>query len=161
MEEKIKIFGIIVTISLAFIGYIIKYLNEKRIHRREEELALVNERLEKLYGPLYFLIVASDTAFKSLLSKLGREHLRPDPSESDLKEWRNWAINILMPNNRVQKDIIYRNAYLILEDEPPACFTNFVRHVSEMEGRRFFGKLSCNWISGRHARICTFYLSEA
>ena len=132
-NEFVEITGIAVTVFIALIGYLVTYLNDKRIHRREEELSLINEQLEKLYGPLYFLTIAGETSYKSLLNKLGRDHVSTNPDESDLKEWRNWMINIFMPNNRAEKDIIYRNAYLIVEDNPPRCFSDFVRHVSEME----------------------------
>ena len=128
-----EILGFAIPILVAIISYMGTYLNDKTIHKREEELALVNERLEKLYGPLYFLIIASDTPFKTLLSKLGRDHIRPNPSPEDLALWRIWAKNIFMPNNFAQKEIIYQNAYLILEEKPPECFSVFVRHVSEME----------------------------
>lgn len=132
-EASIKIIGVIVTILLAFFGYIITYLNDKRIHRREEELKLINARLEKFYGPLYFSTIAGEKAYKALLTKLGRSMVNDNPTNEELEEWRDWVTHIFMPNDRKQRDIIYNYGYLIVEDQPPQCFIDFVRHVSECE----------------------------
>ncbi len=130
--EKIN-FEILTTIVLAFIGYIYTYFNNKKTRKREEQLKLINQRLEKFYGPMYFLTIAGRTSYQTLLNKLGRNLVNVNPTEVELKEWREWVINIFMPDNRVQRDIIYKNAYLILESDTPECLVTFVKHVSEFE----------------------------
>ncbi|MEM1323651.1 MAG: hypothetical protein AAGG75_25545 [Bacteroidota bacterium] len=126
-------FDIITTVFLAFVGYLITYLYDKRQHSRSESLALVNQRLEKFYGPLYFSTIAGKTSYETLLKKIGRDKVNDNPSNSELKEWRDWVVNIFMPINIRQRDIIYENAFLVMEDKTPECLVNFVKHVSELE----------------------------
>jgi len=43
----------ILTIILAFVGYLMTFLSTRLLARRRDKLRLVNKRLNELYGPLY------------------------------------------------------------------------------------------------------------
>ncbi|MER6468031.1 hypothetical protein [Streptomyces collinus] len=49
----------VVTIGLAFVGYVVTYLNGLRLTQRQERLARVNRQLSDLYGPLFALTEAN------------------------------------------------------------------------------------------------------
>lgn len=126
--------SIIVTIALAFIGYLIAYLSSVQTAKRDAQLELINKRIGEFYGPLYIATQASRKSFAALLQKLNRSNVLKDPSgpptEKQLAEWRIWMANVFMPTNEFIEKLIVENAYLIQEEEVPECFLQFVTHVS-------------------------------
>ena len=63
----------VLTIVLAFAGYLMTFLSTRMMARRADRLRLVNQRLNEFYGPLYVATVAGNIAYRSLLRKQGRE----------------------------------------------------------------------------------------
>jgi hypothetical protein len=61
----------VLTIVLAFAGYLVTFMSNRMMARRADRLRLVNQRLNKFYGPLYVATVAGNIAYKSLLAKQG------------------------------------------------------------------------------------------
>jgi hypothetical protein len=118
----------ILTIILAFAGYLITFLTSRVSGRRAARLRLVDQRLNDFYGPLYVATVAGNIAYKSLLQKQGKTDCHPI-REEDLKEWTVWMTNIFMPLNDVRERIIIENAHLIVEEQMPQCLLDFVTHV--------------------------------
>jgi hypothetical protein len=120
--------AIILTITLAFAGYLITFLTSRVSGRRAARLRLVDQRLNDFYGPLYVATVAGNIAYKSLLQKQGKAQCHPIRDE-DLKEWMLWMTTIFMPLNDVREKIIIANAHLIVEEQMPQCLLDFVTHV--------------------------------
>ena len=118
----------ILTIILAFAGYLITFLTSRVSDRRAARLRLVDQRLNDFYGPLYVATVAGNIAYKSLLQKQGKTQCHPIRDE-DLKEWALWMTTIFMPLNDVREKIIIENAHLIVEEQMPQCLLDFVTHV--------------------------------
>ncbi len=118
----------ILTIVLAFIGYLVTFLSNRMIARRADMLRLVNERLNEFYGPLYVATIAGNTAYRTLLNKQGKTQCHPIRDE-DLKEWVLWVTTIFMPLNDVREKIIIEKAHLIIEEQMPQCLLDFVTHV--------------------------------
>ncbi len=118
----------ILTIILAFAGYLITFLTSRVSGRRTARLRLVDQRLNEFYGPLYVATVAGNIAYKTLLDKQGKTQCHPIRDE-DLKEWMLWMTTIFMPLNDVREKIIIDNAHLIVEEEMPQCLLDFVTHV--------------------------------
>jgi hypothetical protein len=118
----------ILTITLAFAGYLVTFLSNRMMARRADRLRLVNQRLNEFYGPLYVATVAGNIAYKSLLQKQGKAQCHPIRDE-DLKEWVLWMKAIFMPLNDVREKIIIENAHLIVEENMPQCLLDFVTHV--------------------------------
>jgi hypothetical protein len=118
----------ILTIILAFVGYIVTFMINRMMARRADHLRLVDQRLNNFYGPLYVATLAGNTAYKSLLGKQGKTQCHPIRDE-DLKEWILWMTTIFMPLNDVREKIIIENAHLIIEEKMPQCLLDFVTHV--------------------------------
>ena len=122
--------ALITTIILAFIGYIVKYVNDTISYQREKKLALINQRLDLLYGPLYFQIIAGRKIEKMLLKKFGMKDNKDTLQEKYYPEWRLFVVEVLMPLNLMREKIILDNSYLIIESTPPNCFSDFITHVA-------------------------------
>jgi hypothetical protein len=122
-----------VTIVLAFIGYVVKYIFDKMSYRREKKLELINQRLNLFYGPLYFESIAGKEIDAKLRIKLKIPPDKNDFEEQYYEEWRLFVNEVLMPLNLMREKIILENSYLIIEDDPPKCLKDFVVHVSTLK----------------------------
>ena len=118
----------VLTVLLAFIGYLATFLSARMLARRKDKLELVNRRLNEFYGPLYVASQAGNIAYRSLLKKQGKSQSFPI-LDSELKEWMLWMTTIFMPLNDVREKIIIEKAYLIVEEQMPQCLLDFVTHV--------------------------------
>ena len=118
----------ILTILLAFAGYLITFLSARMLARRRDKLDLVNRRLNEFYGPLYVASEAGNIAYRSLLNKQGKTQSFPILDE-EMKEWMLWMTTIFMPLNDVREKVIIEKAHLIVEEQMPQCLLDFVTHV--------------------------------
>jgi hypothetical protein len=118
----------ILTVVLAFIGYLATFLSARMLARRKDELDLVNKRLNEFYGPLYVASQAGNIAYRSLLRKQGKAQSEPITDE-EMKDWILWMTTIFMPLNDTREKIIIEKAYLIVEEQMPRCLLDFVTHV--------------------------------
>ncbi len=118
----------VLTISIAFAGYLITILGARMLARRRDKLKLVNKRLNEFYGPLYVASEAGNIAYRSLLTRQGKE--KSDPIlDSEMKEWTLWMTTIFMPLNDIREKVIIEKAHLIIEERMPQCLLDFVTHV--------------------------------
>jgi len=118
----------ILTIVLAFAGYLVTFMSTRMMARRADRLKLVNKRLNEFYGPLYVASQAGNIAYRSLLQKQGKTQSFPI-LDSEMKEWVLWMTTIFMPLNDIREKIIIEKAYLIVEEQMPHCLLDFVTHV--------------------------------
>ena len=118
----------ILTVVLAFAGYLVTFLSTRMMARRADRLRLVNERLNEFYGPLYVASQAGNIAYRSLLKKQGKTQSEPI-LDSEMKEWVLWMTTIFMPLNDIREKIIIEKAHLIVEEAMPHCLLDFVTHV--------------------------------
>lgn len=133
MGDK-TIITLTVTVGLAFLGFIIKYLNDVAIARRRDRLDRINQQLKYLYGPLYATRHVSHIAWEAFRSRYrpGKRFFRsePPPSKDELAAWRLWMTEVFMPLNlRLEKTIV-ENGDLIIEKEMPECFLRLCAHVA-------------------------------
>jgi hypothetical protein len=118
----------ILTIVLAFAGYLMTFLSARMLARRRDKLKLVNKRLNEFYGPLYVASEAGNIAYRALLKQQGKE--KSDPIlDSEMKDWVLWMTTIFMPLNDIREKIIIEKAYLVVEERMPQCLLDFVTHV--------------------------------
>ncbi|MFZ0744230.1 MAG: hypothetical protein WAM85_07475 [Terracidiphilus sp.] len=118
----------ILTIILAFAGYLVAFLSARMLARRRDKLRLVNKRLNEFYGPLYVASEAGNIAYRSLLNKQGKTQSFPILDE-EMKEWVLWMTTIFMPLNDIREKVIIEKAHLIVEEQMPQCLLDFVTHV--------------------------------
>jgi hypothetical protein len=118
----------VLTVILAFVGYLATFLSARVLARRKDKLELVNRRLNEFYGPLYVASQAGNIAYRSLLKKQGKTQSFPI-LDDEMKEWMLWMTTIFMPLNDEREKIIIKKAYLIVEEQMPLCLLDFVTHV--------------------------------
>lgn len=120
--------AVVLTVIVAFAGYIITSWSAHILARRRDKLDLVNKRLNEFYGPLYVASEAGNIAYRSLLAKQGKTQSEPI-TDADLKDWVLWIRTIFIPLNDIREKIIIENAHLIIEEKMPQCLLDFVTHV--------------------------------
>jgi len=118
----------ILTLVLAFAGYLVTFFSARMLARRRDKLDLVNKRLNEFYGPLYVASEAGHIAYRSLMNKQGKTTSNPVLDE-EMPEWVLWNRTIFMPLNDVREQIIISKAYLIVEEHMPQCLLEYVTHV--------------------------------
>lgn len=136
MDSK-TIATLVVTVTLAFIGYIVKYLHDVAVARRKDRLERVNLQLRNLYGPLYALDRATRIAWEAFSKRY--PDIDPHPrdfnsrplstTKEGLVEWRLWMSEVFMPFNLKTEKLIVENADLIIENEMPTCLLQLVAHI--------------------------------
>ena len=142
--------GLFLTVVLAVSGYFATYYYSLRLTRKQHELDLVNRRMNEFYGPLYVSTQMGIIAIAALLRQFGREETlfydrnRP-PTDAELAEWRLWVEHVFMPINDFREKLILEKAYLIREQEMPACLLDFITHVSS------YKPLLLKWHKGNFA----------
>jgi hypothetical protein len=123
----------IVTILLAFSGYLVTYLNSLRLSQRSERLERISRQLGELYGPLYGLIDAETAVFKVFRSivRPNKHFFSEDdpPTEEDLAAWRLWMTTVFAPINNRMYELVLSKSDLLIEPEMPQCFRDLAAHV--------------------------------
>ena len=125
----------IVTIGVAFIGYLITYWNNILLTQRAEQLNRINRQLSELYGPLYSLEHTGSQAWAAFRTKY-RSNVpafftnNPPPTEEDLKAWRLWTTTVFMPQTMQLRELIVSKADLIIEPDMPECLNNLCAHAA-------------------------------
>ena len=116
----------VITVLLAFLGYVATYLNNLQLSRRKDRLERVNQQLSELYGPMFSLTHASSIAWKWFREVHSVEGKTTD---DDLKEWRLWMSVVFMPQNVKLYDIILNKSDLLIETAMPQSLLDFCAHT--------------------------------
>ena len=95
----------VLTISIAFAGYLITILGARMLARRRDKLKLVNKRLNEFYGPLYVASEAGNIAYRSFLTARARRRAI-GVLDSEMKKWMLWMTTIFMPLNDIREKVI-------------------------------------------------------
>jgi hypothetical protein len=123
----------LITVVLAFIGYLVNHASGVRRHQLEARFRFVSAQLERLYGPLYALVQANTASYRAF-----RKTFRPDAplfdrtkpfSEEERAIWRTWAENVFIPSNLKIRDVIEQNAHLIISGQMPPVFEAVLAHI--------------------------------
>lgn len=133
--DKNLLFTTIITIVLAFAGYIITYLNNLRLAQRTERLDRVNRQLSEFYGPMFALIHATEITWSAFRSeyRVNNNYYFDDknpPNNEEQKEWRLWIINVFMPINIRLYELVLSKSDLLVESEMPECLLLLCAHVA-------------------------------
>ena len=124
-----------VTVVLAFIGYLITYLNNLRLTQRKDRLDRVNRQLGELYGPLFALNHASHIARQKFLQKYAAGRTRffskeVKHTDEELRAWRHWMQTVFMPINMRIYELILSKSDLLIESHMPPCLIQLCAHVA-------------------------------
>ncbi|MCG7203786.1 hypothetical protein [Streptomyces arenae] len=132
-------FTMILTVGLAFLGYLATYVNGLRLTQRQARLDRVNAQLNNFYGPLFALMEANSRVYDTFSVMYAREDGRDPfdhdipPSEEELARWRTWATSVFIPNIRAMRDVVVTRADLLIEEEMPEALLQLCAHVSGYE----------------------------
>ncbi|MBT3337934.1 MAG: hypothetical protein HN855_03580 [Anaerolineae bacterium] len=153
MDEK-TIVTLSVSLFLAFMGYIAKYLNDLNITRMKERLERVNDQLRDLYGPLFSLNHVSAETWSAFSEEYcnsedfrtpGSRGVSPQTEEAK-KIWRHWMKHVFMPLNTEMFELITDHADLLEEKEMPESILQLGAHVQGYKG------VLAAWEEGDHSR---------
>lgn len=125
-----------VTVGLAFIGYLVTYINSLSMARRKEKLERVNRQLSELYGPMFGITHASETAWKEFKKRYRFGALfegKPRAKSKEFAAFRLWMTTIFMPMNKHLFDLILAKSDLLLESEMPECMLQYCAHIAAYE----------------------------
>ena len=127
----------LVTIVLAFVGYMITYLNNLRLSQHKDRIDRVNRQLGEFYGPLFALVNASQITRMKFLEKYAdgrtsffKSEKKIKHSEKDLKTWRHWMKTVFMPINIRIYELILSKSDLLIESNMPICLVELCAHVA-------------------------------
>lgn len=123
----------VVTILVAFTGYLATYFNNLRLSQRNQRLERVSRQLGELYGPLYGLNEA-----ETAIWQIFRARYRPEqhffdeedpPTEEELEAWRLWMTTVFAPMNNQMHELVLSKSDLLIETEMPECLRELCAHV--------------------------------
>jgi hypothetical protein len=129
----LEVISLLVTILLAFVGYIVTYVNNTRLQRRKDRLDRVNQQLRELYGPLYAVVRVSDmvwTDFRSRWRPEGGSWDEQQMTEEEKREWRIWISEIFLPLNLRMETAIMEHADLMIEEQIPESLLVLGAHIA-------------------------------
>ena len=126
---------LVVTVVVAFAGFLATYLNGLRVAQRKDRLDRVNRQLSELYGPLLALTSAayrSWAAFRSRYRSGSDGYFDPSVplTEEDEQAWRRWMRSVFQPLNERMEEVVTTKADLLNERAMPDCVLQLVAHVS-------------------------------
>jgi len=125
---------LVVPALIASLGWLVTHRNNHAIARRRERLDLINQRLDKFYGPLYVSAETGRIAYEAFVKRMGNVRAMFEqgekPTDKQLEEWYLWTRTVFVPNNERIEGLIVTEAYLIREEVMPECLLNFVAHVA-------------------------------
>lgn len=133
IDNKIMI-PAFVTISVAFLGFVVKYWNDIKLAKRKDKLDRINKQLGDFYGPLYSLMKSNHQAWESFRKKHkpnGAYFNDPNypTTEEQIEVWKHYMKYVFMPTNEKMYDIIVSKSDLLLEDEIPKCLLDLISHI--------------------------------
>jgi hypothetical protein len=132
--------AIVVGVLLAFVGYVVKYVNDLRLAQRKDRLDRVNRQLSELYGPLYALNAADSRLWSEFMhlhapkSQAFWSLTGKPPTDEQAEAWRLWMTTVFMPLNREMRNAVVDHADLLRDsDGMPKCLLDLCAHVAGYE----------------------------
>jgi hypothetical protein len=132
---SVEAIAVVVTVVLALIGYVVKYLNDLRLAVRKDRLDRVNRQLSDLYGPLFALDAAGDRLWQEFRARYPLDWDSTVPlTMAETAAWRLWMTTIFMPLHRQMKEVVVDHADLLREaGEVPNCLLDLCANVAGYE----------------------------
>jgi hypothetical protein len=119
---------------LTYRGWGVAHQNAIDLEKRKAELLFVSDQIRYLYGPLTALCETRDAAFGALMTQLapGRRDFFDDGERTpeELRQWRLWRTEVLMPLVVKIEECILQNAHLIEGREVPHSFVLVMTHLA-------------------------------
>jgi len=121
--------AVVLGIISGAIGYGFSFVSE----HRKSQLQRTNTQIEKIYGPLYALSIASRRAYSELHHLAGRSTNYFDddnpPDAEQVELWRRWMKTVFMPINLKMEAAILDNSQLVAGNKISQPFIDLIAHV--------------------------------
>jgi hypothetical protein len=122
--------GVAIALGGAIIGLVVNFVEQ----RRANELQFVSSQIEKLYGPLFALREASETAFDNFHDLHWKERQTYfDPNyrlqPKDIELWRRWMEKVFQPINVRMEEVLVNNSHLLIGQRMPPMYIQFISHT--------------------------------
>ncbi len=134
---KIEALAIVVTIVLAFCGYLVTYVLQRIKSNREVQLSKVNQQLRNLYGPLYSTLKANQAIWDEFHEKLWPKHGQDgyfgdgtNTTKEEEERWRIWMLEVFEPLNARIEKVILENGDLLDESKFPDILVDTLAHIA-------------------------------
>jgi hypothetical protein len=122
-------FILIIVALLAIAG---AYWNSLLSDARRAKVSFISAQLKYLYGPLYAMSHASETAWETFRKqhRHGRAFVDPanPPTQAEIDEWVRWVRLVFTPMNERMVNTIIEHTDLI-DGRMPTAFLELVAHV--------------------------------
>jgi hypothetical protein len=125
----------VITATATGVGWIVNHVLSERAERKRvrqaARLSYVQKQLEKLYGPLAFLVWEGRDTFNDLRNTLGPTSIFGGDrtlTDDELQLWLFWVDQDFMPRNTTIQQLLSTNAHLIEGGEMPESYRNFLDH---------------------------------
>ena len=129
---KAIISGVLIAIIPAIFGYVFGFFDSVR----KDNLYVVNQQIEKLYGPLYNLTKSGDATWQYFraANKLTSDDFifgpdYPHLTVRQVEQWRIWMKTVFQPINLQLEKIIVENSQLVIGSEMPPIFQDLIAHT--------------------------------
>lgn len=124
------IVGVLIAVFTATVGYLVSYADQ----HRKDQIAFVSAQIEKLYGPLFALVQANDMAWVHFQQNYWKERQSYFQIDTPLQAvevdlWRLWMRNVFQPMNVRMEEAIVNNAQLLVGEQMPSMFLQFISHT--------------------------------
>lgn len=136
MDAK-TLLPLLITVALAFIGYLATYLNNLATARRKDRLERISSQLRNLYGPLLITEQSAAAAWSAFRMKYrpGRSYWgdATPPTEEEAAAWRLWMSEVFMPLNLRMEQTLLANADLIDAEVMPDSVLALEAHIASFK----------------------------
>lgn len=125
------------TVIVATLVFALNQWGQVRTERRQASLSRLDAQVRDLYGPLKVLTDSNEAVWCMLraafLPASAERRSGIALTDSDDERWMAWIRQELMPVNRQMRDVILKNAHLLIESELPEPLRAFCAHVAAYE----------------------------
>jgi hypothetical protein len=133
-DNKKYLISLMITICLAFSGYLYTYQSQLKLTQRHGKLERVNSQLRNLYGPLYALTQVEKRnweTFRQVNKPVGSYWSNDNPpTKEEAVAWRIYISEIDMPRYLKMEKIILENADLIEGNDIPSILLDLSIHIA-------------------------------
>lgn len=133
----IALIGAIVTMVGWVANNVLSSISERRREKLNFQIEHTRQQLQKLYGPLAFLMFEGRQSYEELFIVLGRKYVfRTDDdelSEPERETWLFWAEHVFLPHNERIKSLMAKNVHLIEGPQLPKSWLAFLDHANSWQ----------------------------
>jgi hypothetical protein len=145
ISPTVALLGIAITAYITYRGWktsynnnaaleLRKYENAINLEKRKTELSFISDQIRYLYAPLMALYKTRAAAFDALMTLHGGDRRGffdgTKLTSEDLRQWRLWRTEVLMPIVSKMEEAILQNGHLMEGTTVPGNFIKLLAHAA-------------------------------